>query len=393
MTTIEDFLGFIVNPPPGDPSLTAAGDQTRIQANTLIAPPANGIDDTQTWTNLINELNSVAGAEIKAPAGVYFISSPLPQITSPVDLHGTTAGIPSTLAGTVLKFAPGVPGLKLGANASLSHIHDLYCLSESTIAGTDNGITSLAHGVTYDRLVLDGFGQDGLNLDTTASGNANNSVIGVVRCVNNKRDGFHVFGANSNVIAWTGGADASSNGGWGYNLDVASCGMLAPHAAGNTLGAFQDAGSSTIYLMPYSEGGAGNNVTLSGNGITWMQGTYTSPTITNSGTNNNVLTSGAWNSILRGIDPATGDIWAFTFGSYGVGYLALANATHAVNIFDIDGSGTRFEMLVPLLLTGGINGTTGTAAPGAGGAGALPATPAGYLTVEINGTNRKIPYY
>jgi hypothetical protein len=37
--------------------------------------------------------------------------------------------------------------------------------------------------------------------------------------------------------------------------------------------------------------------------------------------------------------------------------------------------------------------TTGTTAPAAGAAGALPATPAGYLTVNVNGTNRQIAYY
>lgn len=37
--------------------------------------------------------------------------------------------------------------------------------------------------------------------------------------------------------------------------------------------------------------------------------------------------------------------------------------------------------------------TTTTTAPAAGGAGALPATPAGYVTVHIAGTARKIPYY
>ncbi len=36
--------------------------------------------------------------------------------------------------------------------------------------------------------------------------------------------------------------------------------------------------------------------------------------------------------------------------------------------------------------------TTATA-PGAGGAGALPATPAGYVTIHIGGTARKVPYY
>lgn len=36
---------------------------------------------------------------------------------------------------------------------------------------------------------------------------------------------------------------------------------------------------------------------------------------------------------------------------------------------------------------------TTTSAPSAGGAGALPATPAGYMTININGADRKVPYY
>lgn len=38
-------------------------------------------------------------------------------------------------------------------------------------------------------------------------------------------------------------------------------------------------------------------------------------------------------------------------------------------------------------------GVAGTVAPSAGGAGALPATPLGYLTVNVNGSSRKIAYY
>lgn len=44
----------------------------------------------------------------------------------------------------------------------------------------------------------------------------------------------------------------------------------------------------------------------------------------------------------------------------------------------------------PLILTGQ---TVGTTVGAAGGATALPATPTGYITVSINGTDRKIPYY
>ena len=39
------------------------------------------------------------------------------------------------------------------------------------------------------------------------------------------------------------------------------------------------------------------------------------------------------------------------------------------------------------------SGTTATTIGAAGGASALPATPLGYISISINGTIRKIPYY
>ncbi len=57
-------------------------------------------------------------------------------------------------------------------------------------------------------------------------------------------------------------------------------------------------------------------------------------------------------------------------------------------IMSLDDSGN-------LTVTGGLtmSPATTTTAPSAGGAGALPATPAGYATVTIGGTARKIAYY
>lgn len=48
-----------------------------------------------------------------------------------------------------------------------------------------------------------------------------------------------------------------------------------------------------------------------------------------------------------------------------------------------DSAGTYFR----------VNGTSQTTAPAAGAASALPATPAGYITININGTDRKVAYY
>lgn len=69
------------------------------------------------------------------------------------------------------------------------------------------------------------------------------------------------------------------------------------------------------------------------------------------------------------------------------GILQVMNNGYSA-VFQLDGSGN-------LTVNGGLtmSPATTTTAPAAGGAGALPATPAGYATVTIGGTARKIPYY
>lgn len=61
----------------------------------------------------------------------------------------------------------------------------------------------------------------------------------------------------------------------------------------------------------------------------------------------------------------------------------IARDTGRVHLGDASGSGPRAR----------INTDSGTTVGAAGGATALPATPTGYITVSINGTDRKIPFY
>jgi hypothetical protein len=67
-----------------------------------------------------------------------------------------------------------------------------------------------------------------------------------------------------------------------------------------------------------------------------------------------------------------------------------ADVRNAVGANGITVSGT----IASPYATIGFNPTvTTTTAPAAGGAGALPATPTGYVTVLVNGVNRKVAYY
>jgi len=94
------------------------------------------------------------------------------------------------------------------------------------------------------------------------------------------------------------------------------------------------------------------------------------------------------------------------------GALSFTDSSSTGNVYETwCGSGSNYgqEVYAPLhsfktvggtevlrVVSGGVqlrNHTTGTTSPSAGGAGALPATPLGYITININGTNRQIPYY
>jgi hypothetical protein len=72
------------------------------------------------------------------------------------------------------------------------------------------------------------------------------------------------------------------------------------------------------------------------------------------------------------------------------------SVTHAL---EIDRTGTTIDavtLLATLIRLAGavrMDVSTTTTAPSAGAAAALPATPAGYMTINVNGTDRQVPYY
>lgn len=66
MTTVRDLLGFIVNPPPGDGSLTAGSDQ--LSASVMIGCPIiadNATDNTATIQAAVDQAQALGGGEVK----------------------------------------------------------------------------------------------------------------------------------------------------------------------------------------------------------------------------------------------------------------------------------------------------------------------------------------
>ncbi len=89
----------------------------------------------------------------------------------------------------------------------------------------------------------------------------------------------------------------------------------------------------------------------------------------------------------------SGSGWRWIAHDLGGGQFPLylqgrGNSATWTNLVHFDNSGNFYAPSVNVT-----SATTSTTSPPAGGAAALPATPAGYLTVNINGTNRQIPYY
>lgn len=70
-------------------------------------------------------------------------------------------------------------------------------------------------------------------------------------------------------------------------------------------------------------------------------------------------------------------------GAFKATLIQAVRSSGLVSIGQAGGTGTRIRL----------NTDETTTSPSAGGAGALPATPAGYISVSINGTARKVPYY
>jgi hypothetical protein len=73
--------------------------------------------------------------------------------------------------------------------------------------------------------------------------------------------------------------------------------------------------------------------------------------------------------------------------------LIFRNGTTATNVGNITTAGAWTFGADSTTPTHRLNTANASTVGAAGGASALPATPTGYITININGTDRKIPYY
>lgn len=307
---IEAELG--TNPKGSSATVKARLDSYTADINVIKEAPLNfteprvggvgndAADNDAAWT-AVNTLLPSRGGKLFIPPGIFRYNT-MPSFSKPIEIEGAASGIVSaTLAATVLKPAAGVTGLDFAQPAQRSSIKNLYLLSQSTIAGTDDGIRARCHAFGCENVVIDNFGRYGLAIDTSAGGNANLSHVRRTRVRGNRSDGFYIAGVDSQAMKFDV-CDASANGGWGFNNNGSACNVFDTcHTDANTAGAFRDSGSSCQFISPYAESGVGYNVSLLGVYALWLAGQYTDPPITvTAGNGNRVFRKGAWDSLVLG---------------------------------------------------------------------------------------------
>lgn len=105
MTSVADFLGYIINPPPGDGSLSAFGDQLRQGVNEPVNVKAYGArgdgvtDDTAAITRA-----AATNGPVKFPRGTYIFN---PSGSTPLQGLANPAFIGEDKANTIIQIGDG----------------------------------------------------------------------------------------------------------------------------------------------------------------------------------------------------------------------------------------------------------------------------------------------
>lgn len=298
------------------------------------------------------------------------------------------------------------PTLALASGGSLLYSSATDTLSAAVQpgfqAGTYNGVTYNSAGIATGVVAgtpssLQGYTNNSntsLGVSAAASTGSNNVLIGYNAQIGAAATGSTILGANTSagigvdnvLIGRAATVTSGANGRWNVLIgSIATCGNIG---GGNTAvgyGANVDRGSTAIgyFACNGSTGCSGTYV-----GVSCMAAlgatTFTNNTIcgeytTASATASNCAVIGGGNtlsadrSIVVGKENIGGN--ATYTNTLCLGHQITTIAANTIHVGSV---------AFPYATT-----TSATA----GGATALPATPTGYLTVAINGTSRKIPYY
>lgn len=315
--------------------------------NGITVPPGGLIQ------NAINALPAKGGT-IFLSAGTYNADTFPLTVSKPVHLIG--AGMPdsgdvangtTTNSPSIIQVPAATVGIQITGTAFEVVIENCWLKGSSTVLGTDDGIQVRAH-TTLHNLVVTQFGRDGVNVDTSVSGNANLSEFDNVWSGFNKRRGFYLHGLNSNKINVLN-TSATNNTDYGYYVDSFSNVFVGTHADTNAGGAIYNNGVGNAFYSPYVEMGGASNAVLfdtgaSGGFYKATQGT--AGTITNAGGNSThqILYQGTsnfqvWNGVrIAPISPQQASPIVYSIDSQRTGNAGLSfrDETNAAEILHYD---------------------------------------------------------
>ena len=308
------------------------------------------------WRYIISGFNNFTGDATASSKAVLDIT---PTITSPNILTGiTTSGTNFNLidaTATTLNIGGAATTLNIGATTGTATIN--------------NSILSLANAITINATKITSFD---IGSAVTATSNINIgtgvNASGQTKTISIGTNGAASSTTTINIGTSTGTTTVTMNA---TNLTGNATSMNIFNANQTTIGAFGAAQTLNIGSLvanatmthSYSSGTVGTTFAKTVNISTGtIAGTTASQTI-NIATGANSATSG-----LTNINIGTGAL--------------SGGATSTIQIGSTSNT-TSLRLNLP----------TATTIGAAGGASALPATPVGYITVNISGTNYKIPYY
>ena len=295
----------------------------------------NGTDDHAAFVAALTAAGA-GGGVVYVPPGKYRLSAPI-TVGKGQTLMGAGGGWPAdtTTASTLLVFDNNVNGVILAGQSS-----ELAGVMLRGGTGAVNGVT-VAHSFTrcVDVGVL-GFGQDGVNLDSTVAAFADCFYAQNVKVRSCGRDGFHLIGSDSNACVFlqcslvdNGRAGIWSGPGASRNS------YYSMHLDSNAVDGIVDAGISNMYDA-YIENGAGGTLNVA-TGSSWgiFRGTYYAfPTVTGDANalsswniSNGLIQRGKYIIGDRAGDPA-GIAWSLNSGNYGTGWFSIRDENSAAHL-------------------------------------------------------------